>query len=278
MRQPVSILWVIPYLCCPPCLLTQRVAGSRPCSAVGADECKPAEGKEEWLGTLAADPSRCVADGTTLHVGYHCFGYFWCVVVGAHAARSWYAVQPALSAAYFAGAADLFGGGGEGGAGGVPPLAAGGRTINVGIHHRSVKRRRFSNIVYQSVMDALRAKHAAWSAARLAAGAPRPPRLHFHLHSDASWPLDPVNAEQEASRLAKPGLLLETACAAPAAGRRSLTKGCIRRADLTVYTASEVADPLAVMHHPATSLGDTWHAPLAACPPNPNLLIMTRGR
>jgi hypothetical protein len=47
---------------------------------VGKEDCAAGRASADWLGDLLQDPARCAQDGGSLHVGYHCFGYFWCTV------------------------------------------------------------------------------------------------------------------------------------------------------------------------------------------------------
>ena len=188
-----------------------------------------------------------------------------------HAARSWYALLPSLRAAYWQSASRAL-------AGQVPPHAVpplepfeedGRRIIHVGIHHRSVKRRRFSNMVYHSLLDAVRARHAAYERALVRGGgsggsgggggggggdgARRAGHeimsLRIHVHSDHTFDPDPTTAEEREQRRTKPGLLLTLACADSGDPQAVLTMHCKRRAGLTVYTPDEVSDPLASMHH-----------------------------
>ena len=51
---------------------------------VGKEDCAAGRASADWLGDLLQDPARCAQDGGSLHVGYHCFGYFWCTVRGRH--------------------------------------------------------------------------------------------------------------------------------------------------------------------------------------------------
>ena len=193
-------------------------------------------------------------------------GYFWCTVVRQHAARSWYAVLPSLRAAYWVSASSEL-------SAQTPALEAArghrsrsksleygeGRVIHVGIHHRSVKRRRFSNFVYHTLLDAVRARHSTHVAAvRRAASGPGMngggglvPRLslRIHVHSDQTLEPEPTTAEERAQRRAKPGLLLTVACADANKPDAVLSERCTRRAGVRVYTPREIADPLASMHH-----------------------------
>lgn len=215
---------------------------------VGKEDCARAPPGTDWLTDFHHNPSLCARDGHNLHVGYHCFGYFWCTVVRKHAARSWYAVLPPIRAAYWDAASHEL-------SGLVPPLERGTHILNVGLHHRTVKRRRFSNLVYHSLLDAVRARHASFlaSSTRSASGGGSAiiPRvsLRIHVHSDHTFDPDPVNDEERAQRRAKPGLLLTLACEEAGDPGAVLTMHCKRRAGLSVYTPKEVTDPLASMHH-----------------------------
>ena len=191
-------------------------------------------------------------------------GYFWCTVVRQHAARSWYAVLPSLRAAYWASASVEL-------SAQTPTLEAArshrsrskpleygeDRVVHVGIHHRSVKRRRFSNFVYHTLLDAVRARHATHVAAirgsasvsGASGGGGMVPRLRIHVHSDQTLEPEPTTAKERAQRRAKPGLLLTVACADANKPEAVLSERCTRRAGVRVYTPREIPDPLASMHH-----------------------------
>lgn len=101
-------------------------------------------------------------------------------------AQAWFRLLPSLQAAYLAAA----GGRLSSSAASTPSSSpsrgpssspSGTRTVLVGMHHRSVKRRRLSNAIYMRVVTALRKRHEAYLSAHPASRL----RLAFVIHSDS---------------------------------------------------------------------------------------------
>ena len=117
------------------------------------------------------------------------------------------------------------------GAAAAPPASAA-TAILVGLHHRSVKRRaRVSNVIYGSLVSALRERHSAYLRANPAASSPAHPRgLRFIIHSDTRIP---AAVRNHSSTSTGPAGILPTLA---------------RAADVTLRTPDDVHDPLDAMH------------------------------
>ena len=134
----------------------------------GAAECDgDADGASNGGGASALRP---------VHVVMHCYDYFWCRLVKQQP-RIWYELLPKLQAAAAAVSAPP-----------TPPLLAlSADAINVGLHIRSVKRRRLKNGYWGSLVAALLDRHARFAALR--SGGVAPPALHLWVHADKDAPL-----------------------------------------------------------------------------------------
>ena len=158
-------------------------------SAVPWGTC-PSAGAPTWFeavrdGTARCDNSGSDADGASggggvpvvrpVHVLLHCYDFFWCRLVKEQPQR-WYELLPRLQAAAAAVSAPP-----------TPPLLAlSANAINVGLHIRSVKRRRLKNGYWGSLVGALHDRHARFVANRTGSGAP--PALHLWVHTDKDLP------------------------------------------------------------------------------------------
>ena len=192
------------------------------------DTTKQCDGESRSKSFLAeASRSLCPRDGRTLHYAYTCLDYFWCSTVKARQARAWYEVLPSLRAAYLAASEQLLAPS-RSLAGGSKLLALGAEArdrddvVVVGIHHRSVKRRRLSNAVYMRIVHAVRERHAMHIRANPASRL----KLHFVVHSDTRLSAAVRNGTGPAGML-------------PTLGRA---------ADVTLLTPDDATDPLAAMH------------------------------
>ena len=90
-------------------------------------------------------------DGTSVHSGDSCWDRFWCKTARAPA-TAWYAALPAVRSAYYSTS--------------IPKPASPRHhhhTILVAVHYRSVKRRRLNNGFYSEIINALIARHRAWT-------------------------------------------------------------------------------------------------------------------
>ena len=154
-------------------------------------QCDSAGAEKTWLAALQRNPQgTCgapIGGSATLHVTYDCFAFFWCTLVRLRRARAWFAVLPMLRAAFFMGHVDVL----------LPEVSStrllrteAAPVVEVGIHHRSVKRRQLSNVIYMRIVSALRERHAAHlrehPASRL--------QLKFVIHSDTRLPASVRNS------------------------------------------------------------------------------------
>ena len=189
------------------------------------DTTKQCDGRGSQNSFFAGHRSRnlCHRDGRTLHYTYTCLDFFWCSTVKVRRAQAWYAVLPYLRAAYLAASRGV----GKLHAGHFARAGSIGKAtrddvVMVGMHHRSVKRRRLSNAVYMRIVHAVRERHAAYMRANPGSRL----RLRFVIHSDTRLPTAVRNGTGPAGML-------------PTLGREP---------DVTLLTPDDATDPLAAMH------------------------------